>query len=64
MRSLALRNGVTVSEEVIGWVARRVTQNVRELEGALNRIAAHVKLTGRPAEEESDRELEAGRSAR
>jgi chromosomal replication initiator protein len=50
LRSLALRNGVTVPEEVVGWVARRVTQNVRELEGALNRIAAHVKLTGRPAD--------------
>jgi chromosomal replication initiator protein len=41
---------VTISEEVVGWIARRVTQNVRELEGALNRIAAHVKLTGRPAD--------------
>jgi chromosomal replication initiator protein len=50
LRSLAVRSGLTVSEEVVGWVARRVTQNVRELEGALNRIAAHVKLTGRPAD--------------
>jgi chromosomal replication initiator protein len=50
LRSLALRTGLSVPEEVIGWVARRVTQNVRELEGALNRIAAHVKLTGRPAD--------------
>jgi chromosomal replication initiator protein len=50
LRSLALRNHLSVSEEVISWIARRVTQNVRELEGALNRIAAHVKLTGRPAD--------------
>src|SRR5256714_8908754 len=50
LRSLALRTRLTVAEEVVGWVARRVTQNVRELEGALNRIAAHVKLTGRPAD--------------
>jgi chromosomal replication initiator protein len=50
LRSLALRSGLTLGEEVVGWVARRVTQNVRELEGALNRIAAHVKLTGRPAD--------------
>ena len=46
LRSLAIRSHLSVSEEVVGWVARRVTQNVRELEGALNRIAAHVKLTG------------------
>jgi len=50
LRSLSQRGGLLLSEEVIGWVARRVTQNVRELEGALNRIAAHVKLTGRPAD--------------
>jgi chromosomal replication initiator protein len=50
LRSLGLRNKVILGEEVIGWVARRVTQSVRELEGALNRIAAHVKLTGRPAD--------------
>jgi chromosomal replication initiator protein len=50
LRSLSLRGGLFLSEEVVGWVARRVTQNVRELEGALNRIACHVKLTGRPAD--------------
>jgi chromosomal replication initiator protein len=50
LRSLALRGGIHLNEEVVGWIARRVTQNVRELEGALNRIAAHVKLTGRPAD--------------
>jgi chromosomal replication initiator protein len=34
----------------VGWIARRVTQNVRELEGAITRIGAHIKLTGRPAD--------------
>jgi chromosomal replication initiator protein len=46
LRSLALRSGMCLPEEVISWVARRVTQNVRELEGAIIRIAAHVKITG------------------
>ena len=50
LRSIALRSGIHLNEEVIGWIARRVTQNVRELEGALNRIAAHVKLTGKSAD--------------
>lgn len=50
LRGIALRCGIHLGEEVVAWVARRVTQNVRELEGALNRIAAHVKLTGRPAD--------------
>ncbi len=35
---------------MVGWVARRVTQSVRELEGAVTRIAAHAKLSGRPAD--------------
>jgi chromosomal replication initiator protein len=50
LRALSLRSGMMLSEEVIGWVGKRVTQNVRELEGAVTRISAHVKLTGRPAD--------------
>ena len=47
LRSLSLRGGMSLSEEVVGWIARRVTQNVRELEGAITRVEAFVKLTGR-----------------
>jgi chromosomal replication initiator protein len=50
LRSLSDRGGMCLNDEVINWVARRVTQNVRELEGAVTRIAAHTKLTGRPAD--------------
>ncbi|GIW75071.1 MAG: hypothetical protein KatS3mg104_0134 [Phycisphaerae bacterium] len=49
LRSLSQRNKIFLPEEVIAWVARRVTQNVRELEGALTRITAHTRLTARPA---------------
>ena len=34
---------MALNEEVISWIARRVTQNVRELEGAITRIAAHMR---------------------
>ena len=50
LKALAGRMNTPLSEEVIGWIARRVTQNVRELEGAVTRVAAFVKLTGRPAD--------------
>jgi chromosomal replication initiator protein len=50
LRALSGRMGLTLSDEVISWIARRVTQNVRELEGAITRIAAHVKLSGRTAD--------------
>jgi len=46
LRALMLRAGLRPTDEVTNWVARRVTHNVRELEGAVTRIAAHVKLTG------------------
>ena len=47
LRAMTQRNGMCLGDEIVGWVARRVTQNVRELEGAVTRISAHVKLTGR-----------------
>jgi chromosomal replication initiator protein len=47
LRSLAGRTGFILTDEVTGWISRRVTQNVRELEGAITRMAAHVRLTGR-----------------
>src|SRR6202042_478034 len=40
LRSISLRSRMVLGEEVISWVARRVTQNVRELEGAITRIGA------------------------
>jgi chromosomal replication initiator protein len=46
LQALSKRVNVALSEEVVGWIARRVTQNVRELEGAVTRIAAVAKLTG------------------
>jgi chromosomal replication initiator protein len=46
LRRLLARVNLHVNEDVVEWVARRVTQNVRELEGAVTRIEAHVKLTG------------------
>ncbi len=50
LRAMSKRSRLELSEEVIGWVARRVTQNVRELEGAMVRIAAHVKVNGQAAD--------------
>jgi chromosomal replication initiator protein len=46
LQSLAHRAEMDLSEEVLGWIARRVTQNIRELEGAVTRISAHVRLSG------------------
>ena len=52
LNRLAARHQTVIGEDVVMWIARRVTQNVRELEGAINRVAAHAKLSGRPADEQ------------
>ncbi len=39
---------VRLPEEVLDFLARKITSNVRELEGALNRVVAYADLVGRP----------------
>lgn len=39
--------GANVQKEVIEFLAFKITSNIRELEGALNRILAHANLVGR-----------------
>jgi chromosomal replication initiator protein len=38
---------IKISNEVITFIAEHVTSNIRELEGALNKIVLHTSLTGR-----------------
>ena len=46
LRSKAERSGRQVSDEILENIARRVQSNIRELEGALNRILAFADLSG------------------
>jgi chromosomal replication initiator protein len=46
LRSKADRAGRQVSDEILESIARRVHSNIRELEGALNRILAFADLSG------------------
>jgi len=39
--------GVEMPRGVVEFLARRITSSIRELEGALNRIAAYAMMTGR-----------------
>ncbi|HQW07538.1 MAG TPA: chromosomal replication initiator protein DnaA [Steroidobacteraceae bacterium] len=41
-------SGVTLPEEVAFFIAKRIRSNVRELEGALRRVVANSRFTGRP----------------
>jgi chromosomal replication initiator protein len=50
-RALAARQhhpGFDVPAPVLSYIAKTVTHNGRDLEGALNRLLAHNKLTGHP----------------
>ncbi len=51
-----LGDGV-VPQEVLEFLARRITTDVRELEGALNRVVAHSTLIGRPVTIDSTQEV-------
>ncbi|MBK9781890.1 MAG: chromosomal replication initiator protein DnaA [Anaerolineales bacterium] len=46
LRSKAERTGRLISDEILETVAKRVQSNIRELEGALNRIIAYADLSG------------------
>ncbi len=46
LRSKAERTGRQVSDEILENIAKRVQSNIRELEGALNRIIAFADLSG------------------
>ncbi|MCX8135350.1 MAG: chromosomal replication initiator protein DnaA [Roseococcus sp.] len=48
LEAKAAQAGVEVPPRVLELLARKIATNVRELEGALNRILAHAKLFGRP----------------
>lgn len=48
LRSKAERSGRQVPHDILEGIARRVQSNIRELEGALNRILAFADLSGTP----------------
>ena len=47
LEAKAIRFGVDVPPKVLEFLAHKITGNVRELEGALNRLIAHANLFGR-----------------
>jgi chromosomal replication initiator protein len=53
----AARLGLKAPPKVLEFLAHKITSNVRELEGALNRIVAHADLVGRPVTIETTQEL-------
>lgn len=48
LSSKAKAQPITVPHDLLYFIARQVQNNIRELEGALNRVVAYVRLTGHP----------------
>ena len=46
----ALHDGLSMADEVLHFIASKFEDNIRELEGALLRVAAFASLTRRPAD--------------
>ncbi len=57
LEAKAARAGVDVPAKVLEFLAHKITSNVRELEGALNRLVAHANLFGRPVTLETTHEV-------
>jgi chromosomal replication initiator protein len=51
------RMNADVPPKVLEFLAHKITSNVRELEGALNRVAAHASLVGRDITLESAQDV-------
>jgi chromosomal replication initiator protein len=57
LEAKAARAGVDVPGKVLEFLAHKITSNVRELEGALNRLVAHANLFGRAVTLETTHEV-------
>ncbi len=57
LQSKAEQMGVGVPPKVLEFLAHKVTSNVRELEGGLNRVVAHSQLIGRDITLETTQEV-------
>ncbi|MDQ2805042.1 MAG: chromosomal replication initiator protein DnaA [Pseudomonadota bacterium] len=57
LEAKAVVAGVVVPRKVMEFLAHKITTNVRELEGALNRLIAHANLFGRSVTLETTQEV-------
>ncbi len=57
LQAKAERLEVQIPRKVMEFLAHKITSNVRELEGALNRVVAHAQLVGRDITLETTQEV-------
>ena len=47
LRTKMEKKGVSLSEDILFYIAENVVSNIRELEGALNRLAVYQQMENR-----------------
>lgn len=57
LETKASASNVDVPRNVIEYLAKHITSNIREVEGALHRLIAHAELIGRPITLESAKDV-------
>ena len=57
LHSKAENMGVHIQQKILEFLAHKITSNVRELEGALNRLVAYANLVGREISLESAQDV-------
>jgi chromosomal replication initiator protein len=57
LKAKCLERGTDFSEEVLNYIATNIQKNIRELEGALNRLVAYQKLNGQPPDLDATKTL-------
>lgn len=57
LQSKVERMNSAVPQNVLEFLAHKITSNIRELEGALNRLMAHAELIGRPVTLDSTQDV-------
>lgn len=60
LRTKMQKKGVTIAEEILFYIAENILTNIRELEGALNRLAVYQQMQNRALLIEQAREILAG----
>lgn len=56
LKQMATKVHLQLADEVVDWIAKRVTQNIRELEGALTRVRALTSINGKTVSLDTVRE--------
>jgi chromosomal replication initiator protein len=60
LRTKTAKKGVVISEEILYLIAENIVNNIRELEGALNRLMVYQQIENRPLSLEQTKQILAG----